>query len=62
MTAELEKDVPTLSDKLRQARQSVHTVIFGQEEVVDLCLTAILSGGHFLLLGLPGLGKTKLVE
>ncbi len=45
-----------------QAREAIHTVIFGQEKVVDLALVTILSGGHGLLVGLPGLAKTKLVE
>lgn len=62
MTSDLEKRVLSLSSRLGQARQNIHKVIFGQEKVVGLCLTAILSGGHFLLIGLPGLGKTKLVE
>jgi MoxR-like ATPase len=37
-------------------------VIFGQEQVVDLALVTILAGGHGLLVGVPGLAKTKLVE
>ncbi|GJD33291.1 AAA family ATPase [Methylobacterium aerolatum] len=45
-----------------QAREAIHKVIFGQEKVVDLALVTILSGGHGLLVGLPGLAKTKLVE
>ncbi|MCE4222809.1 MoxR family ATPase [Methylobacterium sp. C25] len=45
-----------------RARESIHSVIFGQEAVVDLALVTILSGGHGLLVGLPGLAKTKLVE
>ncbi|GEP09178.1 AAA family ATPase [Methylobacterium gnaphalii] len=45
-----------------RARDSIHSVIFGQEAVVDLALVTILSGGHGLLVGLPGLAKTKLVE
>ena len=45
-----------------QAREAIHRVIFGQEKVVDLALVTILSGGHGLLVGLPGLAKTKLVE
>ncbi|MGU3665320.1 AAA family ATPase [Methylobacterium sp. A49B] len=44
------------------AREAIHGVIFGQEKVVDLALVTILSGGHGLLVGLPGLAKTKLVE
>mgnify|MGYP003386442225 CR=1 FL=1 len=62
LTSDLEKQVLDLSGKLVQARTHIHKVIFGQEQVVGLCLTALLSGGHFLLMGLPGLGKTKLVE
>lgn len=45
-----------------QARDAIHKVIFGQETVVDLALITILAGGHGLLVGLPGLAKTKLVE
>ncbi|MDP4001955.1 MoxR family ATPase [Methylobacterium sp. NEAU K] len=45
-----------------QARDAIHGVIFGQEKVVDLALVTILAGGHGLLVGLPGLAKTKLVE
>ena len=62
VTDDLEKEVVSLSLQLKQARENIHKVIFGQEKAVDLCLTGILSGGHFLLMGLPGLGKTKLVE
>ena len=47
---------------VRRAREAVHGVIFGQEKVVDLALITILCGGHGLLVGLPGLAKTKLVE
>ncbi|WP_182085460.1 MoxR family ATPase [Aureimonas sp. ME7] len=44
------------------ARESVGRVIFGQESVVEQTLVAILAGGHALLVGVPGLAKTKLVE
>ena len=37
-------------------------VIFGQDEVVEQTLITLLSGGHALLIGVPGLGKTRLVE
>jgi len=46
--------------RLGQARDAVRTLIFGQDEVIDLALTAILGGGHALLVGAPGLAKTKL--
>ncbi|SOC42243.1 MoxR-like ATPase [Rhizobium subbaraonis] len=42
-------------------RKEVGKVIFGQESVVEQTMLAILSGGHALLVGVPGLAKTKLV-
>src|SRR5262245_42803419 len=44
------------------AKSAIGAVIFGQERVVEQALITILSGGHALLIGLPGLAKTKLVE
>ena len=58
LVAEIEK----LGDRLAAARASIGRVIFGQSHVVDLSLTTLLSGGHALLIGVPGLGKTRLVE
>jgi MoxR-like ATPase len=49
-------------ESIGRAREAIHTVIFGQERVVDLTLVTILAGGHGLLVGVPGLAKTKLVE
>ena len=49
-------------DTIGRARDAVHTIIFGQEQVVDLSLVTVLCGGHGLLVGVPGLAKTKLVE
>lgn len=51
-----------LSARLKQARQSIGRVIFGQEQVVEQTLITVLSGGHGLLIGVPGLAKTRLVE
>jgi MoxR-like ATPase len=47
---------------IAKVRDAIAKVIFGQEEVVERALITILSGGHALLVGLPGLAKTKLVE
>jgi MoxR-like ATPase len=44
------------------AKAAIGAVIFGQERVVEQALITILSGGHALLIGLPGLAKTKLVD
>jgi MoxR-like ATPase len=49
-------------DRLAAVRRAVRAVIFGQDEVVDRALITVLSGGHGLLVGVPGLAKTKLVE
>ncbi|MEC5292019.1 MoxR family ATPase [Aurantimonas sp. C2-6-R+9] len=47
---------------IAKVRESVGRVIFGQESVVEQSLVAILAGGHALLVGVPGLAKTKLVD
>ena len=49
-------------ETIGRAREAIHAVIFGQDQVVNLALVTILSGGHGLLVGVPGLAKTKLVE
>jgi len=58
IVAQAEKAV----DRIAAARRSIQTVIFGQESVIDNALITILAGGHGLLVGVPGLAKTKLVE
>jgi MoxR-like ATPase len=50
------------ADHMRVAKEAIGTVIFGQDKVIEQALVTILSGGHALLLGVPGLAKTKLVE
>ncbi|MGI9351807.1 MAG: AAA family ATPase [Rhizobiaceae bacterium] len=61
-----EKQIIEMAEKaigdFKKIRKNVGKVIFGQESVVDNTLVTILSGGHALLVGLPGLAKTKLVE
>jgi len=52
----------TTAAHARAARAAIGAVIFGQEQVIDRALITILSGGHALLVGVPGLAKTKLVE
>ena len=47
---------------IRAARNAIGSVIFGQERVIDSALVTVLSGGHALLVGVPGLAKTKLVD
>jgi MoxR-like ATPase len=47
---------------VRAAKDAIGAVIFGQEIVVERALITVLSGGHALLVGVPGLAKTKLVD
>ncbi|MBR2657001.1 MAG: MoxR family ATPase [Loktanella sp.] len=60
--ADLVGQIETLGDKLGQARDSIAARFIGQTRVVDLTLSALICGGHAVLIGLPGLGKTRLVE
>jgi MoxR-like ATPase len=58
LVAEVEK----LGERLRQVRDRIGRVIFGQTQVIDNSLITLLGGGHALLIGVPGLAKTRLVE
>jgi MoxR-like ATPase len=60
--ASLAKSAEATLARVRAARDGVGAVIFGQQKVVEQVLTTLLSGGHGLLIGVPGLAKTKLVE
>ena len=55
-------EVEALGQQVANMRAAIGRMIFGQEEVVDQTLIALLSGGHVLLVGVPGLGKSRLVE
>ena len=60
--AQIEKQAKTAADRLAKAKLGIAEVVYGQDRVVDLTLAALLSGGHTLLVGVPGLAKTLLVE
>src|ERR1044072_1895000 len=51
----------TTATHLQAAKTAIGAVIFGQDKVVEQALITVLSGGHGLLVGVPGLAKTKLV-
>ena len=55
-------EIEHAGERLSQVREMIARRVIGQESVVDLALSAILSGGHGLLVGAPGLAKTLLVE
>jgi MoxR-like ATPase len=52
----------TTAGHIRSAKAAIGATIFGQDRVVEQALVTVLSGGHALLIGVPGLAKTKLVE
>ncbi len=61
-----DKEIIAIAEKavsdIAAAKAAIGEVIFGQKDVVDRVLITILAGGHALLVGVPGLAKTKLVE
>ena len=61
-SADLVAEVEALGQRLAIVRQRIGEVIFGQREVIEQALITLLSGGHALLIGVPGLAKTRLVE
>ncbi len=56
------KSVEALVDKYALLRKEISKVIIGQDKVVEEVLISIFSGGHALLIGVPGLAKTLLVN
>src|SRR5271154_4182047 len=56
------RSAESTAEHVRATKAAIGTVIFGQNKVVEQALVTILSGGHALLLGVPGLAKTKLVD
>jgi len=59
---DLVAEVEALGERFRLVRERIGEVIFGQAEVVEQALITLLSGGHALLIGVPGLAKTRLVD
>ena len=55
-------DIEAAGEKLREAQAEIARVVFGQTQVVEETLITLLAGGHALLVGVPGLAKTRLVE
>ena len=61
-SAALVAEIEALGTRLAEAKASINRRFIGQDRVVDLVLASMLCGGHALLVGLPGLGKTRLVD
>ncbi|MEO1205566.1 MAG: MoxR family ATPase [Pseudomonadota bacterium] len=65
LTKTEETIVPRLeaaAERVQKAQNEAAGVIFGQDEVINRAMITILAGGHALLIGVPGLAKTLLVE
>lgn len=62
MTVASESEVQSSAETLTRLREAMNGVLFGQEKLIDDVLTGLVAGGHILLEGLPGLGKTELVK
>ena len=60
--SDLEKDLVALQSDFKKVREEVGKILVGQDEVVETVLISLFSGGHCLLEGVPGLGKTLLVR
>jgi MoxR-like ATPase len=54
--------IEAAGERIKRVQKAASAVIFGQELVIERTLVTILSGGHALLIGVPGLAKTLLVE
>jgi MoxR-like ATPase len=54
--------IEAAGERIQRIQKAAAAVIFGQEQVIERTLVTILSGGHALLIGVPGLAKTLLVE
>ena len=57
-----EQEVNQVIENLGEIKREIHKVIIGQNEVIEQILIALITGGHALLEGVPGLGKTLLVR
>lgn len=54
--------VSELNEKFRKLKTEIGKIIVGQDEIIDNVLVSILSQGHSLLIGVPGLGKTLIIK
>jgi len=61
-SGDLVREIDMLGQRLALVRERIGRIIFGQREVIDQALITLLAGGHTLLIGVPGLAKTRLVE
>ncbi len=60
--ANIVERIEKAAERVQKARAAASAVVFGQEQVIERTLVTVLAGGHGLLIGVPGLAKTLLVE
>jgi len=58
----IDEQLDAFRTDFRRLREEIGKVIVGQDDIVEGTLTALIAGGHVLLEGVPGLGKTLLVR
>ncbi len=58
----IDKKFQDSHQKLIRARKEIGKIIYGQDNVIDRVLVSLISGGHVLLIGVPGVAKTLLVD
>src|ERR1700722_18508504 len=56
------QQLDVFTDRIKKIRGSLHTVVIGQEPVLDQLLVCALTGSHALIVGVPGLAKTLMVK
>ncbi len=61
-TTDIVPRIEAAAAKMARAKQAVGKIVFGQEHVIERVLVTLLSGGHGLLIGVPGTAKTLMVE
>lgn len=61
-TQDLASRIDALGDKMTGVRNRIGRIIFGQNLVIDQTIITLLAGGHALVIGVPGLAKTRLIE
>ncbi len=60
--SDIVEKIEAASNKIQQVRDAAASVIYGQDRVIEQTLITLLSGGHALLIGAPGVAKTSLVD
>ena len=58
----IEKSVSTFQEKITNVNSEINKLVFGQENVIKQIVISLLCGGHALIIGLPGLAKTRIVN